>query len=135
MSWKQDQSQKIYSFYQDDIVVHIFATGNKASKSLILFWEDAYEQAGYEYTSVQGIKDRYGIDVSEHFDEERKNQFLFSASILHNQGLGNEIKNLPNIKAETFEEAQKQAKIQADQELGEDNWLEVKVRPLGPCNE
>jgi len=51
----------------------------------------------------------------------------YSAVVCYNRGLGQEVKNLPNIEASSVEEAHKQAEKLAAETLS--NWIEIRIKP------
>lgn len=61
--------------------------------------------------------------------EPPKTVTRWAGHVLYNCGFGPEYLNLEPVAAETFEEAQGQAKAQADRRLGEGKWEDVRVRP------
>lgn len=62
---------------------------------------------------------------------ENSIEIMFSVIVCFNHGLGLKFQNLENVYAKTVTEAKKKAERQANAVLGEDAWLEVKVRPQG----
>jgi hypothetical protein len=60
-------------------------------------------------------------------------KFEFRATVLYNKGLGRQTAELPGVIASSLDEAQKLAEEAAEEKIGKDKWIEVKVRPVGPA--
>jgi len=58
-------------------------------------------------------------------------KYKFSAQVLYNQGLGPMFYYIPEILADSPEDANKQASQMANEALGTNKWLQVKIRPIG----
>ena len=68
--------------------------------------------------------------LKKYIKEPESKDFIFSVSVFYNIGLGNQIKELPQIKAKSLQEAQLIAEKSADKIIGEEKWKEVKIRPI-----
>ena len=145
MTWeKADKDVQVYC--QDDIAVHIIQTGypeiyrdgsHQKLANFHVIYEDAYGDTGHSILTAQEIKNTYGINVETQTVEPKFEspmiQTRFEAIMRFNEGLGPQNKELPAVVARDFNEAQKLAEAEADKARGEGEWIEVKVRPLGPA--
>jgi hypothetical protein len=57
--------------------------------------------------------------------------FIFSTTCAYNKGLGVQTMELGDVVAASVPAAEEQAKKLADSKVGQDKWMEVKVRPTG----
>jgi hypothetical protein len=103
------------------------------------------------YEKLQEVlKTRYGIEnedpveaavrLLEEFRPEPETppaqpRVIFAATVLYNHGLGIKTADLTQVMATSFEEADKEAREEADRKFGHGKWIEVKVRPIGPARD
>ncbi len=121
----------VLHFYDDDSQCWIFKSGLMlGDKRFIVFYEDAYNDSGYSYESLSSLKSK-GFDISEDdFPKETMpEEIKFSATVRFNPGSGPQQRVLRDVFAKTPDEAQKLAEAEANKEIGEDKWQEVKIRP------
>ena len=117
-----------------------------------MLYEDAYGESNLNLMTAQEIKDKYEIEIEdtsvisstnpnvEDFPPKARAAFwrtetIFSAEVYYDDGFAKKIQPLPQVIASNPEEAQLLAEKKADELVGEGNWLEANVRPIGLASE